>query len=166
MSNVTRNNGQTAVFIYRTMQVIKQYNNYKDKISETDINYCNTLFLNACFSLLSICKEAMTIRKKPFESRFPNEIVSEDQWGISPDNIERVKGNGKNVPNIVKGIRDCLDHNKFTFNNDGYGMCAPIEWIEFDSEEFKAKFKFNDFKHFVNKIAKFTEGQLTGRRSQ
>lgn len=158
MNNITRHPAQTKDFINRTKCVIEQYRNIK--IAKPEINYCNTLFLNVCFSLMSICKIEMTERFNPFVSKFPEETVSKERWGIDPTNIEIVRDSRKIVPNIVEGIRDCLDHNKFETNYGGDEGCSPIEWIKFNGDRFKATFAFEDFKMFVNKIADFTISKL------
>ena len=68
----------------------------------------------------------MTESYNPFISKFPEDIVSKENWGIVADDIEIVKDDLKTVPNIIKGIRDCLDHNKFETNYGGDTGCAPI----------------------------------------
>lgn len=159
MNNIIRHPAQTRDFINRTKCIIEQYRQIK--ITKPEINYCNTLFLNICFSLLSICKIEMTESYNPFISKFPEDIVSKENWGIAADDIEIIKDDLKTVPNIIKGIRDCLDHNKFETNYGDDAGCAPIKWIKFEDEaNFKATFPFEDFKQFVNIIANFTLSKL------
>lgn len=152
MNKIAQHPIQTVDFIKRTKQILEQYKRIKP-----EVNYCNTLFINVCFSLIAICKIEMTQQLEPqFKSNFPDEIVSKDKWGISPEDISIVRDGNKNIANIVEGIRDCLDHNRFEFSPRGDADCAPIEWIKFNSNKFAAKFDFIDFKRFVKKVAECT----------
>ena len=135
----------TKIFIERTFEALKQYN---ENLKKTQQSYAHTLFINACVGFL------MTVNESVLDD-LPTSIISEDEWGISPNKIEEIKGDDKSVRNIVTQVRHSIAHFNFKFDYSPHES-MPIERITLKNWNGHLEIKdldFNAFRHFVLKVA-------------
>ena len=133
------------IFIERTFEALKQYD---ENLKNTQQSYAHTLFINACVGFLMTVNESVL-------NDFPTSIISEDEWGISPDKISEIKGKDKSVRNVVTQVRHSIAHFNFKFDYSLYES-MPIEKISLENWRDYLEVNdldFNDFKCFVLKVA-------------
>ena len=132
------------VFICNTLKALEQY---KNNAREDDQSYSHTLFINACVGFLIIANETVF-------DELPNDIINEEYWGISPDDIE-IKGD-KSVRNVAQQMRHSIAHFNFSFDYSETES-VPIKNVRFKNwnNNFETKaISFASFKKFVLAVAK------------
>ena len=140
-----RDYNKDRIFIERTLKVIAQYEEYKERFEKS---YTHTLFINACVGLLMVPADSVI-------GELPLCDVDENNWGISPTAIIKIKGEeGKSVRNITRKLRHAIAHNNFHFECSD-DPNAPIENLHIKNHkgEFTAKIPFLALKKFVLKLA-------------
>lgn len=134
------------IFIGRTFEALKQY---EGNLKKDEQSYAHTLFINACVGFLITVNESIL-------NDFPTCcIISEEEWGISPDKISEIKGKDKSVRNVVTQVRHSIAHFNFKFDYSPHES-MPIERITLKNWKCHLEIKdldFNDFKCFVLKVA-------------
>lgn len=133
------------IFIERTFEALKQY---EGNLKKDEQSYAHTLFINACVGFLITVNDSIL-------NDFPTCIISEEEWGISPDKISEIKGEDKSVRNVVTQVRHSIAHFNFKFDYSLYES-MPIEKISL--KNWKGYLEVNDldfnaFKCFVLKVA-------------
>ena len=138
-------NKQEYEFVKRTKTIIEQYEKFHiDKNEKYEV----TLFINCLVGLLIIPKEYW------FDS-LPTEIVSENEWGISTEDIDFIKEDEtKNIKNIAKHIRNSLAHYRFEMYDDIKNKLNEIEFMDEyrGSLTFKARISVDSLRKFTNKL--------------
>lgn len=135
----------TKIFIERTFEALKQYD---ENLNNTQQSYAHTLFINACVGFL------MTVNESVLDD-LPTSIISDDEWGISPNEIEEIKGDDKSVCNVVTQVRHSIAHFNFKFDYSPHES-MPIERITLKNRNGHLEIKnldFNAFRLFVLKVA-------------
>ena len=130
------------VFIRNTLKALEQY---QDNLNKDEQSYSHTLFINACVGFLIIANETVF-------DELPNDIINEEYWGISPDDIE-IKGD-KSVRNVAQQMRHSIAHFNFTFDYSETES-VPIKNVRFKNRNnnFETKaISFASFKKFVLKV--------------
>lgn len=133
------------IFIGRTFEALKQY---EGNLKKDEQSYAHTLFINACVGFLITVNESIL-------NDFPTCIISEEEWGISPDKISEIKGKDKSVRNVVTQVRHSIAHFNFKFDYSLYES-MPIEKISLKNWRGYLEVNdldFNAFRHFVLKVA-------------
>lgn len=138
------------MFVRNTLEVLRQYEHFKDELNQS---YARTLFINACIGLLFIP------RSSSIYDKLPDEIISKDKWGIDADDIKICSPN-RTIRNVMRHLRNSIGHNLFEYDSP---LCVskPIDKILFidlsknNNKTFQATLRFDDFRHFVLKIADF-----------
>ena len=133
------------IFIERTFEALKQY---EGNLKKDEQSYAHTLFINACVGFLITVNDSIL-------NDFPTCIISEEEWGISPDKISEIKGKDKSVRNVVTQVRHSIAHFNFKFDYSLYES-MPIEKISLKNWKGYLEVNdldFNDFKCFVLKVA-------------
>ena len=132
------------VFICNTLKALEQY---QGNLNKNEQSYSHTLFINACVGFLMVANETVF-------DELPNDIINEEYWGISPDDIE-IKGD-KSVRNVAQQMRHSIAHFNFTFDYSETES-VPIKNVQFknwnDNFETKA-ISFASFKKFVLAVVK------------
>lgn len=132
------------VFICNTLKALEQY---QGNLNKDEQSYSHTLFINACVGFLIVANETVF-------DELPNDIINEEYWGISPDDIE-IKGD-KSVRNVAHQMRHSIAHFNFTFDYSETES-VPIKNVRFknrnDNFETKA-ISFASFKKFVLAVVK------------
>ncbi|MDR0834651.1 MAG: hypothetical protein LBN93_10805 [Candidatus Symbiothrix sp.] len=135
-------------FVCRTRTIIEQYDRLQiDEKEKFEV----TLFINCLVGLL-------IIPQQHWYDNLPTEIISQEKWGISPNDIK--KNNKDNTVNeVARHLRNSVAHYNFKVISDD--VSKKIDKIKF--EDFTDKTKTN--KTFeetisVSNLRKFTT-QLT-----
>lgn len=152
-----------ATFIKRTQMALRQHGR---RLKKGEISYDRTLFINACVGLLLV--PSATIYDK-----LPNSSINE--WGISAEKISMKDSDGneldelKTVQEVVRHLRNAIAHNRFEFKCEDDGKSVPIDDINFIDishkhiekikrkkvvAEFEVKLTYEEFKAFIEKVAK------------
>ena len=132
------------VFICNTLKALEQY---QDNLKKDEQSYSHTLFINACVGFLIVANETVF-------DELPNDIINEEYWGISPDDIE-IKGD-KSVRNVAQQMRHSIAHFNFTFDYSETES-VPIKNVRFKNRNnnFETKaISFASFKKFVLAVVK------------
>ncbi len=134
-------------FIHRTIRVIEQYENIKNKL---DCSYSRTLFINCCVGLLLLSKEIAY-------KQLPNKKACVNDWGIDIEKISEC------LPyispkQITRHLRNSISHGNFDFTVED-GLSIPINHINIEDYDkngnltFQALIPFNEFRIFVLKVS-------------
>ncbi len=132
------------VFICNTLKALEQY---QGNLNKDEQSYSHTLFINACVGFLMVVNETVF-------DELPNDIINEEYWGISPDDIE-IKGD-KSVRNVAQQMRHSIAHFNFTFDYSETES-VPIKNVRFKNRNanFETKaISFASFKKFVLAVVK------------
>jgi hypothetical protein len=153
MSNYTNQNRD---FVVRTKELLEQY---KKSQIPSEKKYEVTLLLNCCVGLL------MLPRTECYE-HFPDESVSEKDWGIDPENISIIEGNKKTVPEVARHIRNSVAHYRFVANDDS-NTISSIKFEDIDTRNnnektFEATIPVNCLRTFLYKTADIITEKLKG----
>ncbi|HMU44058.1 MAG TPA: HEPN family nuclease [Ignavibacteriaceae bacterium] len=128
-------------FIERTKKIIKQYETIKEKEK-----YEVTLLLN-CFVGLLILPQQYWYEHQP------ETIISEKDWGISPEHIIFIKKEEiKNVKNVVRHLRNAISHYHFVAFSDDNKSISHIKFEDYDmssNKTFEATLSVENINKFV-----------------
>ncbi|MCH5335472.1 MAG: hypothetical protein J1D86_06705 [Alistipes sp.] len=128
-------------FIERTKAIIDGYNT----------PFENTLFINACVGLLILPEQRLY-------NHLPKDVVSEKDWGISPDTIKVEKN--KDVQNTARHIRNAISHNGVLFASENGVDITHVRITDYKdynhtTESFRMEIPVDKFKKFVMTFAQF-----------
>lgn len=139
-------------FVQRTIEIIKQYEKFQiDKKEKFEV----TLFINCLVGLLILPQQY-------WFDNLPTDIVSQREWGISPEHISTIKkGETKNVKDIARHLRNSVAHYNFiAFKNSSSKICSiqfrdkkVINKTKKEIKTFEAKIPIECLKKFVNKLS-------------
>ena len=128
-------------FIQRTKAIIDSYST----------PFENTLFINTCVGLLILPEQRLY-------DHLPKDVVSEKDWGISPDAIKVEKN--KDVQTTARHIRNAISHNGIQFSSENGVDITHIQITDYTSdnhttESFRMESPIDKFKRFVLAFAQF-----------
>lgn len=134
-------------FINRTKAIIKQYDSFE---KSKDENYRVTLLLNCMVGLL-------ILPQQEWYSRLPNDIVSIDKWGITPEWIT-TSNDDKTVKNVARHLRNSVAHYNFEDYQNNSTEISRIVFYDKDPRNnneltFKAIIPIENIKKFVFKLS-------------
>jgi len=136
-------------FIKRTQKIILQYDDYfKDKKDSSE-RYEVTLLINAFVGLL-------ILPQQEWFKHLPNDLVSEDIWGIDQTHIAFIKiGETKSIKSVATHLRNSVAHYNFTVFKNQENEIAEIRFLDYKEKEninrtFEATIPVKNLRRFLN----------------
>jgi hypothetical protein len=143
---------QDLDFVKRTKEIIEQYDSFQ---LNTDEKYEVTLLLNCFVGLLILPQQ------KLFDE-LPTTLINSRDWGISPNDIETIIDNRrnieeKNVRNIARHLRNSISHYRFTAYPASVDAIKEIEFLDYlndkTTKSFEVTITIDNLRIFINKIS-------------
>jgi hypothetical protein len=134
-------------FVDRTRKIIEQYD--KSAIPKKD-KFEVTLFLNCLIGLLILPQQY-------WYDDLPTEIISQKEWGISPEHISLMKqGETKNIKDISRHLRNSISHYRFKAFENSSAEISRIQFEDIDqsgNKTFEATIPLGNLRQFVIKLS-------------
>jgi len=121
-------------FVNRTKTIIEQYD--KLELAKAE-KFEVTLLLNCLVGLLILPQQNW------FDS-LPTDLVSQKEWGISPNHISTIKEKTRNVKDVARHLRNSISHYRFKAFENKSDDISSIKFEDFEVNK-KTKEKVKTF---------------------